>query len=45
MDFLYVEHLTWDDTAEKLEISVRTAKRLEEKVIGLLREFLLRERG
>lgn len=45
MDFLYVEHLTWDDTAEKLGISVRTAKRLEEKVIGLLREFLLRERG
>lgn len=44
LDLLYTENLTWDAAAAKLEISVTTAKRLEEKAIERIRGVLSRPR-
>ena len=44
LELLYTENLTWDAAATRLQVSVTTAKRLEEKAIERIRGFLSRPR-
>jgi DNA-directed RNA polymerase specialized sigma24 family protein len=44
LDLLYTENMTWDAAAAKLQVSVATAKRLEERAIERIRGFLSRSR-